>query len=508
MSVRPSYVILFFISCFIAALLGLRFYIISPPASVALENGASIEWRDCWFKVPFAKVIHCGVLKPGLQNASLSMEQPFVLVRDFNTQHQDDPIIFVNGGPGASAYIDSDNISWWLENIKKYNWKRDFIILELRGTGLSKPKPECPELYNYYRDSLKEYEPLREEVYKQYSTFLSCKKRLDAEGYDLGLYSTYHNAHDVIDLMNSLSYKQYNLYGVSYGTRASLEIMRLQPARLRSVILDSAYPADKQGLQQWPWLLNNAIELIYSRCERNAECKERHPNARENLQLALTRLKEKPLTVTVYEGDTDKKLSDVVLSDHRFINAIFQASYDKWLFEDIIPATKAIADGVQTDALYRVVENFYYFNVDDSFNDMIYAAINCHDEGSISQQEYQRLYNQYPLTAEYHRYDLEGDFCRDFDPGFAHKLDLSPVSVATPALILAGELDPATPVAWGKQVHRGLPNSHFFEYKDHSHSVMDLEPCALKASREFLSNPHNSTLQPCGKGSSASASCQ
>ena len=31
-----------------------------PPPALTLENGARLEWVDCWFEAPLWRPVHCG----------------------------------------------------------------------------------------------------------------------------------------------------------------------------------------------------------------------------------------------------------------------------------------------------------------------------------------------------------------------------------------------------------------------------------------------------------------
>jgi pimeloyl-ACP methyl ester carboxylesterase len=73
---------------------------------------------------------------------------------------------------------------------------------------------------------------------------LRCRDRLIQEGIDLSAYNSAASAADVNDLRIALGYDQVNLYGVSYGSRLALTVMRDYPGILRSVILDSTYPPE------------------------------------------------------------------------------------------------------------------------------------------------------------------------------------------------------------------------------------------------------------------------
>jgi pimeloyl-ACP methyl ester carboxylesterase len=74
----------------------------------------------------------------------------------------------------------------------------------------------------------------------------ACHDRLRDEGVDLSRFTTQHNAADAIDLMRAMGHERWDVYGVSYGTRVALEMMRQAPEALRAAVLDSPYPAAGQ----------------------------------------------------------------------------------------------------------------------------------------------------------------------------------------------------------------------------------------------------------------------
>ena len=79
----------------------------------------------------------------------------------------------------------------------------------------------------------------------------ACVQQLTATGVDLSQYTTSASANDAVALVKALGYDDYNLYGISYGTRLALEVMRNHPeSGLRSVVLDSTYPPEIKIYEQ------------------------------------------------------------------------------------------------------------------------------------------------------------------------------------------------------------------------------------------------------------------
>jgi len=204
---------------------------------LAQEDSPAIEWTPCWMELPDGFVegedIECGYLlvpenraKPG---NTPTIELAFAIVYAPTEDVQPDPIIYLAGGPGGNAVADVES---WLEI--PYLGDRDLILLDQRGTGYSLPSLNCPEV-----------EAGEEEVEAgEDNGTEACRDRLIDEGVDLQAYNSAENAADVADLRVALEYDEWNLYGISYGTRLALTVMRDHPEGVRSVIIDSVYPPE------------------------------------------------------------------------------------------------------------------------------------------------------------------------------------------------------------------------------------------------------------------------
>ncbi len=64
----------------------------------------------------------------------------------------------------------------------------------------------------------------------------ACRKRLVAQGVDLGGYNTTESATDFAELRLALGIAEWNVLGVSYGTDLALTYMRQHPEGVRSVL--------------------------------------------------------------------------------------------------------------------------------------------------------------------------------------------------------------------------------------------------------------------------------
>src|SRR5204862_4996863 len=127
----------------------------------------------------------------------------------------------------------------------------------------------------------------------------ACRDRLRAAPVDLSQYTTATNADDVDDLRRVLGFDKWDLFGVSYGTRLGLEVMRRHPENVRAVVLDSVLPAQVDLLAQFPANIARALELVFARCTAEPTCEKAYPGLRQVLVATLTELAAHPVTLNV-----------------------------------------------------------------------------------------------------------------------------------------------------------------------------------------------------------------
>jgi pimeloyl-ACP methyl ester carboxylesterase len=94
-----------------------------------------------------------------------------------------------------------------------------------------------------------------------------------------------------------------NIYGVSYGTRWALEVMRRYPNLVRAAVLDGVYPPQVNGEQNEPEIVRRAFEQLYTDCANDTLCRERHPNLRGNVESAIEAAQGKPLELKLQLED-------------------------------------------------------------------------------------------------------------------------------------------------------------------------------------------------------------
>lgn len=343
------------------------------PDDEILQNGAKLEWESCWFDIPLFNVIHCAYLYPSSNTNEKAVKLPVVVLRDYLST-QNNPILYINGGPGYATSLGGDGINGWLEWKKEKQLENDLVLFDQRGTGLSEPKPECKGMIEHYTEVFSKNLSQEEGYLQTREKLAECYKKLVSDGHDLSSYSTQYGASDIDDLMHTISSdNKWNIYGVSYGSRLAIEVMQKNPELIRSVVLDSVYPPNNSLLLKWPYLLNNSLDNLFQGCIRDSECNELYPGLKNKFRNALSRLKKEPLILEVDDWAVDGKIK-VVINDHRFIMAVYYALYQWDQIEHLPKAIYSILNDTN-DSLLFIIESYVNVLLDKDLNDVIYSSV-------------------------------------------------------------------------------------------------------------------------------------
>ncbi|MDH3290442.1 MAG: alpha/beta hydrolase [Gemmatimonadota bacterium] len=196
------------------------------------------------------------------------------VVRSTSQSPQPDPVVFLTGGPGYSTLQNTRRLvsgSLW----RSLRAERDLVFFDQRGTGYSDPE-FCLELNEALRDVLFQGSTAAERHRRVQAAMTECRDLMHAAGVDLGAYHSRSIAGDLADLRVALGYDEWNLYGVSYGTRLALVTMRDAPQGIRSAVLSATIPpnAAEQPLTNY----QQALEEVFTRCAADHDCATEYPD--------------------------------------------------------------------------------------------------------------------------------------------------------------------------------------------------------------------------------------
>ncbi len=468
----------------------------APPSGRLLDNGVSLEWVDCWFDKPLLRPVFCARLRTADEASAESFSLPVVYLPAGFWQRSDDPVLYIAGGPGGATSLDRPGVDNWLDWAEQVGWQRDLVFYDQRGVGLSEPSLSCPELINVRRELLPLDLPPAQALRKIRDQGVACFERLRAQGVDFRRFTSRHNAQDARDLMLALGFEQWNVYGVSYGTRVALDLMRIAPQQIRAAVLDSVYPPQVNPELQDAWLLYRALGLFARICDLSIDCETDRGLLDNALQRALSRLTETPLRVTVPDPEGGQPLQVVYRRDD-LAWLVFEVLY-RWQSIGQLPAViQSLSEDRVTPMLRDFVHESMVNLLDDSMSDAVASAVDCNDASVISERQMADSMLAYPRVAKIKEHGWRNHACRFWKTTDSGEEFRQPVRSGVPTLLLAGEFDPVTPPHWAEQALETLSRGFLFEFPLIGHGVLDSHLCALDLTGNFLQKPGNPQPPAC-----------
>lgn len=154
-----------------------------------------------------------------------------------------DPIVYLAGGPGASAIEHARGPRFPV--FMALRAAGDVVVLEQRGTGLSRPNLACPERVGFPVDR----PATRESASRQFRLAATrCAAHWRRRGVDLAGYNVIESADDLEALGKALGVPHLVLWGVSYGSHLGLVTLRRHPSLASRAILAGVVGPD----DTWP----------------------------------------------------------------------------------------------------------------------------------------------------------------------------------------------------------------------------------------------------------------
>ena len=381
----------------------------------------------------------------------------------------DDPVIYLDGGPGGGGvydfapYITSSNRSLFMNN-------RDLILIDQRGTGYSTPSLRCTETDALIFQTSTILTP--DQSNKAYNDAVTaCRTRLVGQKIDLAQYTTLAAAADVHDLITQLKLTQVNLWGISYGTRLAEEMMRSFPQGVRSVILDSSVPPSVSHLSD-PQNMARVFGVLWQGCAQDANCNAKYPNLQQTFYNLYAKLNQTPVTFQARDTNGTGKTYTVAYNGDSLVQTLFTTFYATSLIPN---DPKMITDLAKGDT--TLVSSFYSdYEFDVSIATGLYYSVECaEDLNFASHQDYLTAAQSYPAQIRPNQtVGFIGSYEQPCATWNVPKVDAAlrqNISSTIPTVIFADEYDPVTPPSNGQMNFAGLKNGFLFNIPGQGHGA-------------------------------------
>jgi pimeloyl-ACP methyl ester carboxylesterase len=363
-----------------------------------------------------------------------------------------DPLVFLTGGPGQAA---TESYVTLHPAFRRVNRDRDILLVDQRGTGRSNAL-RCPE------SEAKDIALLDESAIRPWVA--RCLEALDA---DPRFYTTTIAMTDLDEIRKALGYRQVNLYGLSYGTRAALTYLRMFPDRVRTVILDGVVPPSEVLGLDVARDAQRSLDLLIARCEAEPVCRERFPDLEGDLDALMARLEPPPSLVLRHPRTGEEESLSFTREMAAYAIRILSYSQET---QSLIPLILSSASQGDLDTL---AAQFLITTaaVGETMADGMGISVVCSEDYPFFEPEAieKRSRNTYLGTLQTDSLEL---VCPLWPRGEVPKDFKEPVHADVPVLLLSGEADPVTPPENGELVAEALPRALHLVAKGQGHVVI------------------------------------
>ncbi len=381
-----------------------------------------------------------------------------------------DPIVFLAGGPGQAAV---DYASYARAILAQANRNRDLLLIDQRGTGESNVL-SCPKAEAQF-----ELEDVQLTPAQQLEAMKVCQAEVATKA-DTRFYTTTDFVRDLETVRQRLKVPQYNLVGISYGTRVAQKYAQAHPANVRSMVLDGVVPNRLVVGGEFARQLDNALKAQDAYCAKDKACKAEYGgNLSQRLRDLRIRLNAAPASVQVRDNATND-LNTLTIDGTRLTALVQKLAYSPEAMS-ILPLLIKRAE--QGD--YQPLGSLINATSDNSYGieaGLFMSVVCAEDLPRWSAQT--AAGDQNSLLGRDFRTEY-AEACKYWPSGTAPK-DFSDTPVRQiPTLMLSGELDPVTPPAYAAEIAKFYPNGRQLTLKGSGHGSM-MRGCTARLTAQFI----------------------
>ncbi len=466
--------------------------------SSAFESaaGAAVDFQatDCWVEPSGVAPTDCGWLtvperweRPDADRLRL----PVVIYRARDPDPSLAPVVYLSGGPGYPALGPTGaHIVGWRRAADDLFPGRTLVIFDQRGTGLGSPRLACPEgddprVWWDLSTDPREFGDAKARLRAAYTV---CHQRLLAEGRDLSAFNSRQSAADVEALRRALGLESVVLFGISYGTRLALTVMRRYPTHIAAAVLDSVIPPQAMRPGADGKAFGASLDRLFVACAAHAACSAAYPNLEAQFLALLVELERTPVILEIANLESPEPLYARI--DHRVFLDILRHEMHHTARISGLPALIA---GVAKREYWRLkphADNTFYGIFPREYDVGTRLSVICHDQAGVRlRQSDIDGTGPYPYLGDYVAWVRDLEPCPVWPVGVPEPVETTAVVSAVPSLLLAGGFDASTPVELAEVAAKTLSTAHLFVFPANAHGQLSSSKCAREVLREFLINP-------------------
>ncbi len=415
-------------------------------------------------------------------------------------------LVATEGGPGYPATESRDS---YLALYEPLRGTHDVLLMDNRGTGRS-GAVDCPELQRAPVLTL--------------ANVASCGRSLGARA---PLYGTTLATDDLAAVLDALGIARIDLYGDSYGTFFAQVFAVRHPNKLRSLVLDGAYPLGGGEYAWYPAYAPAMRDKFNFACQRSPACSQYPGDSMSHIEPALRELRAHPFAARA--RDVFGRLHHFTANATQLALVMFSGAPARASIRETDAAARAFVAGDHRPLLRLMAESQTGVDSRDAqqsaaaYSSGLAAAVMCqdapqiydmslHPEARLADRASAIAKRQAQAPGTYAPFTIEEYRAMPLDYAFidecvqwpappssypAGRLSVGPmVYPNVPVLVVSGDLDNMTPVADGAAAAANFPRGRQVILRNSLH-VNALpgarSECGVALVRHFLD-----TLEPGG----------
>jgi pimeloyl-ACP methyl ester carboxylesterase len=402
--------------------------------------------------------------------AGASLNLHVTLAPAFREGARPDPLFVLAGGPGQAG---SDVIILLSAALKRVRATRDIVFIDQRGTGLS-GKLDCEDRPEHASMSDAELDA-------------EVRRCITSSRAPFAAYTTANAARDLEAVRRALGYGKVNLWGGSYGTRLAQAYARAYPASVRALVLDGVAAPD-QVIPAGGRDGQAALEKLFTQCAQDAGCKQAYPNLRAEFDAVAARA-EAGIKLSVTDPRTAQPTT-FTMTGQRFTGTVHNILYSPADARRLPFLIHSAYNGRWEPFIARHnISGDFASEAGSAF--LLHLAVVCAED--VPRMTPELMKQDAGLLTRALAERMPG-MCKTMNvPAVQHA---APSTIAAPALLLSGALDPVTPPRRAEMAARHMSNARQLVVANAGHGVSQLG-CAPRLLREFLDRPTSALDAKC-----------
>ena len=379
-----------------------------------------------------------------------------------------DPLFLFAGGPGQGARGMAPLAARFFRQVRRH---RDIVLVDLRGTGTSHPLAcDLPgdDIAALGLDDFGEQAR-------------RCAAALDA---DPRHYTHRESLADLDEIREALGYGRINVWGGSWGTRASLLYALRYPHAVRTVVVDGAVPLTLQFPRTASATAQAALDRLIETCAKDDACRAAFPDPRAELDALERRVVNGVVSMAILHPRTHQPVTVAVTRGVVF-DIIRGALYVPRDAAAVLQLIRSAAAGDFAPLAAQYVRTSSV-TIDDMTPGATFAVLCSEDLPALANADFRQDAQGSRFGTTYA--DVWRARCAAWPKGAPLDDDVNAISPA-PALILSGVHDPVTPPATGESMQRHFARSRHLIVPAAAHNA-SFTGCVPELIAEFIDRGH------------------